>query len=225
MPSVSEKKKKAEKSLMDIRRMAGFILVCLVLTVSFYIAPAGSATQIPTSVAEKTSGVPGYSPHNPTPVGLSAVARIEYNTGYIFQVTRAYEAKITLLEIVRGENAWERIKAADSSNRPPGAGFEYILARIRFELFLIEDVDRKGYELRTWRFIAVSSDGKYYDTSGFLPVAPQEPELSADLRPGDSCEGWTVFLVREDDDKPLMNFGRAALSNDDGYPGVWFQLY
>ena len=210
----------------DRRKITQHIVLCLLLTQAFlFVTPNSAETpavEAPTPVAENPSPVPGYSPQSSAPVGVSAVARIEYNLGYVFEVTGIYEAKITLLEIVRGEKAWNRIKAADSSNQPPEVGFEYILAHIRFELTVTEDLDRRGYKLRAWRFSAMSSAGKYYDTPA---VVPPQPELRADLKPGDSYEGWAVFQVAVDDDKPLVNFGRTALSNDDGYLGVWFQLY
>jgi hypothetical protein len=209
------KEKKAEGVKMGAIKTNGRTLWCLILI--------GFACIVPEGFTFETSGQrPGYSPHSPAPMGVSAVAQIEYNTGYVFEVLASYEARITVLEMLRGEKAWDRVKAADRSNRPPQVGFEYVLARIRFELSVVEDIDKRGYKVRPWRFIAVSSDGNYYDTP--VVVVPK-PALEADLKSGDCCEGWVVFLVAEDDNKPLMNFGRSPLCNDDEYLGIWFQLY
>jgi hypothetical protein len=45
-----------------------------------------------------------------------------------------------------------------------------------------------------------------------------KPELSGMLYPGDSLEGWIVFLVAIDDKTPLMTFGN-------NYNRAWFKLY
>jgi len=49
-------------------------------------------------------------------------------------------------------------------------------------------------------------------------IVVPKPELSGRLYPGDSLEGWIVFLVSMDDKKPLMSFGN-------NYSRVWFKLY
>jgi hypothetical protein len=46
----------------------------------------------------------------------------------------SYDVEMTVLEIVPGKEAWERIKAQDMCNEPSKAGFEYILVRMKSSL-------------------------------------------------------------------------------------------
>jgi hypothetical protein len=75
-----------------------------------------------------------------------------------------YEVRVTLLEIVRGDTKWARLarlKYALEYNDPPDPGFEYLLAKIRFQYLKGSHPDAK-YGLSAYEFAAVSSDGKEY---------------------------------------------------------------
>ena len=190
---------------MISRMTIGCILACLVITMA---------------VCDETARAQGNSPHNPQPVGVPLTAIVECGAGYTSH--ELYDTKITVLEIVRGEKAWERVKEASLSNEPPKGGFEYILARIRFEYFARGFPGECSHELRPEQFTAVSANGKEYKA---LSVVPPKPELSGRLHSGDSLEGWVAFLVAQEDSKTLMTFtadvGGAILHGG----GVWFQLY
>lgn len=184
---------------MKSRIVIGFSLACLFFAMVICL---------------ETARAQGDSPHHPIPVGVPVVTMIECGEGYTS--LELYDARITLLEIVRGKKAWERIKEASPSNTPPDAGFEYILARIKFGLSKRGLPGDKNYDLKGVQFSAFSIDGREYKI--LLSVQPK-PELSGRLRSGDSLEGWLAFLVAKEDGKPLMNFNREH----DG--GIWFQLY
>ena len=128
-----------------------------------------------------------------------------------------YKARIMLLEVIRGGEAWKRIKEANIFNDPPEEGFEYILAKVRFEYLEGPDPDTK-YDLSPLHFTAVSEDGKDYERP--LIVDP-EPSIGVSLYPGASHEGWVSFHVAIEDSKPTMTFGRDYK----GRGGVWFKLY
>lgn len=171
--------------------------------------PAATLTPTPTPTPSPTP-IPGHSRSSPAPARMALV--IEFDD---FMDT--YEARITLLETVRGGEAWDRIKAANMFNAPPSEGFEYVLAKVRFE-YLASPAEDKAYAVSPVQFTAVSTDGKDYDMS--WAVEP-EPALNAQLYEGASHEGWAAFLVAAGDTTPLMTFGR----NYDGTGGIWFQLY
>jgi len=128
-----------------------------------------------------------------------------------------YEARVTLQEVLRGAEAWSRIKEANQFNDPADPGFEYLLARIRFEYLKAEDPD-KTYDLNSFQFTAVSSEGKEYE---YAFVVEPQPQLSASLYPGASHEGWAAFRVTLYDTAPLLTFGRDY----SGRGGVWWKLY
>jgi len=134
--------------------------------------------------------------------------------GYVTSTEKGV-AKITILEVLRGEEAWGLVKSASSTNKPSNPGMEYIAARIRFAFESIEDSGDLTYGIRFEQFALASESGEPYDRPSL--VQPK-PELNGRLYPGDLLEGWLVFLVSSDDRKPMMSFGN-------NYNKVWFRLY
>jgi len=128
-----------------------------------------------------------------------------------------YAFKIMVMQRMRGERAWTRIEEINSSNDPPPPGFEYMLVRIWFQYPEGPTADT-SYWVTDSDFTVVSSEGKDYESC--FVVAP-EPSLDAELYPGASHHGWAVFMVEEQDEKPLMTFGRDY----QGRGGIWWQLY
>jgi hypothetical protein len=167
------------------------------------------------SFAQSPNPSTGTSLDNPAPVGASVVAKIVMGDHYVM-IFETYEAKVSVLQIVRGAKAWDIIKQANASNGPPRAGFEYILARIRVEYHATGKPGDRGYDLWGSQFTAVSPEGRDYERPA--AVAPN-PELKTRLYSGDSFQGNIVFMVGQNDEKPLMTFGREYDS------AIWFQLY
>jgi hypothetical protein len=154
------------------------------------------------------------SPEEATAVGVPCKTRIIIGEGYVTG-TESVEARITILELVRGERAWEQVKAAGPSNLPPNSGMEYVCARIRFEYGTKGEAGELTYGIRDEQFASVSESGEQYERPAI--VAPR-PELNGRLYPGESLEGWIVLLVSVEDKKPLMTFGYNYYRN-------WFKLY
>jgi hypothetical protein len=158
----------------------------------------------------------GYSPLSPAAVGVRVETVIQCGG-------EPCDAKISLLEIVRGEKAWQRIKAADSSNVQPKADQEYVLAHMRFEMSA-RTPGSKSYQIRsgqTGQFLAFSAEGQPYETPGL--VLPK-PELAGTLRSGEPMEGWLAFLVSKNEAKPLMNFDPASGAAKGQGRLIWFRL-
>ena len=197
---------------MRKRITIGFISTCLALAMA-------SSAKTETSVLQSPKAASGYSPLSPAPVGVAVADIIGCGRGYNSHET--YDIKITLLEVLRGKEASEHIKMANTANQPPDAGFEYILARIRFEYFARGSPGDCAYELMGEQFTAVSSDGKEYTRPSL--VLPK-PELSGTLNSGDSLEGWVGFQVAQSDKKPLMSFTADPGGVVTHGGGVWFQL-
>ncbi len=153
----------------------------------------------------------GYSRKNPADIGTTLTYEEEDDWSY-----GDYKIKITLKDIIRGDYAWYMIEDANMFNDEPGTGKEYILAKIRFEY--LESSEDAQYDVSDYDFTAVSEDGKDYDNPS---IVQPEPELDADIYPGAYAEGWGVFEVDIDDDKPLLTFGRDWK----GKGGIWFKLY
>ena len=162
----------------------------------------------------------GSSPLSPAPIGTTLAGIIECGGGYTSH--ELYDMKITLLEVVRGEEAWKRIKEASASNKPGTAGSEYVLARVKFEYFARGSPGLCTHQLSPEQFTAFSADGNDYK---IVSVVLPKPEMRGTLRSGQSLEGWVAFLVPQQDKKPIMNYsadvGGAVLHGG----GKWFQLY
>jgi len=167
--------------------------------------------------ADKTAPAPGTEPKpispavNAIPIGTTASAIVE--VGDMYRSPEIYDARITVLEIVRGEGAADLINKSSESNAPAQNGLEYVLARIRFEFFARGAPGDKTWNLSEKQFHAFSREGTRY---GIPSIVLPKPELAGVLRSGNSREGWIVFEVAERDKKPLMIFDQG---------NVWFQLY
>jgi len=150
----------------------------------------------------------GLSRSNPAPLGKAVTYSIN-------DILDKYTAEITLEEVIRGEEAWTRIEAANMFNSQAPEGYEYLLARINFKVVSNKKEDAT-VSLSPVNFTLVSSSGKDYKYP--MVVAPN-PELRANLYVGASNNGWAVFTVKTDDKAPLIAFGRDY----DGTKGVWLK--
>jgi hypothetical protein len=156
------------------------------------------------------------------PVGVALQTIIifgdQYNGG-----DELYDVRITVAEIVRGEKAWRLVKEASASNKPPGMGFEYLLARVRFEFSARTSPEHYSYTLDQAQFVAMSADNKVYDPA--VLAEGLKPALHATLRSGDSAEGWVAFLVPRGDHTPLMLFHEDVGNLSHEGNGSLFKLY
>jgi hypothetical protein len=160
-----------------------------------------------------TSGEAGSSRFFPAPIGSSLTVNYVH-----FGSEKSYTAVITVLQVTRGTDAWTQIQAASMFNVAPQAGYEYLMARVRFSyvtgptLNTLENASSSSFRV-------FSGTGLYYDAP-FIVAAPA-PRFDASLYPGNVAEGWCVFKVSTSDPSPMMSF---AVSQD-GSGGIWFQLY
>jgi hypothetical protein len=174
---------------------------CILGTLSFLITTETAGMQSP--------------PLEQTPIGVARATKIVIGEGYVTD-TDSVEVRITLLEVVRGKQAWELVKAANPLNKPPAPGFEYIVARIKFEFGEKGAIgNQKTYAVRDEQFASVSEGGRQYESPS---IVQPKPALNGRLYVGESIEGWVTFLVAVDDKKPLMSFGH-------NYYRVWFRLF
>jgi Domain of unknown function (DUF4352) len=142
----------------------------------------------------------------------------QYNGG-----DELYDAKITVAQVVRGEKAWEMLKALSTSNLPPKSGFEYLLARVHFEFSARTSPSHYNYTIDETQFIAMKADGTPYAAASI--AVRSMPELQGVLKPGDSLEGWMTFVVPRADRQPLMLFRADVGSVIHEGGGSLFKLY
>jgi hypothetical protein len=143
----------------------------------------------------------GSSPGNPAPAGTMLSGIVECGEGYTSH--ELYDMKIKLVEVVRGEEAWKRLKEASPANKPTDPAFDYVLARIRFEYYARGNPGTCIHPLGPDQFTAYSSSGEDYRNPAV--VAPK-PELRKGLKSGDIFAGWIVFQIPKQDKAPLMSY-------------------
>jgi len=146
-------------------------------------------------------------------IGVARTTEITIGEGYVTG-TESVEARITVLEVLRGDKAWDLVKEVSPANKPPEAGMEYVTVRIRIEYGTKGGGDQ-SYGIRDEQFASISESGRQCERPS---VAHPKPELSGRLYPGDTLEGWITLFVPVEDRKPLMTFGN-------NYNRVWFKLY
>jgi hypothetical protein len=135
-----------------------------------------------------------------------------------------YDITITVLETVRGKEAMDRLKASSPDNGKPPKGFEYILARVKFEIKGRAVTDTLTFDLGNapLQWVALSSDLIEYPQ---VSVTVPNPALVARIKPGDSMEGWVAFAVDRNDSKPVMVFDPDSGGATGRGMTLFFKLY
>jgi len=144
---------------------------------------------------------PGSSPLAAAPKGVTLTGIVECGQGYTSH--ELYDMKITLVEVIRGEEAWKRIKEASASNKAAGSGLEYVLARVKFEYYARGTPGLCIHSLNPQQFSACSSDGQDYQIAD---VVTPKPEMRKDMKSGETVDGWIAFAVSQQDKAPLMTY-------------------
>ena len=150
--------------------------------------------------------VMGQSHEEAVPIGKSVT--IQINCSKRAGGIEVYDAAISLLEAVRGEEAWKLLQKADSSNKKPDQEYEYILARIGFKMVARGAPGDKSFDLdRPLQFTAFSEDFEEYESpSLILP----EPALKQTVFADKYAEGWICLAVKKSDSRPLLMFDPSS---------------
>jgi hypothetical protein len=184
---------------------AGFLVVCLIFIIALP-APAPAQT-------------PGSAPSLAAPAGVTLTDIVECGEGYTSHAL--YDMKIALLEVIRGEEAWKRIREASAANKPAESGSEFVLARIRFEYQARELPGLCVHLLLPEQFMAYSAGGEDYRPAS---VVTPKPEMRKELKSGESFEGWLAFMVAQQDKAPLMSYSAGTGGAVQHGGNKWFIL-
>jgi hypothetical protein len=156
-------------------------------------------------------------------IAIGAIVKTQIACGESASVSEPYDATIALVEVIRGAEALKRLKASSNSNPAPAAGYEYILANIRFEMKARGAPGDKTFELgRALQFSALSADFAEYPAP---TVVLPKPELKRRIASGDQAEGWIAFAVKQGESKPLMVFDPSSGGAVQRGKSLLFQLY
>lgn len=153
---------------------------------------------------------PGGSRRNPAPVGTRVSV-----TG--FSISGALTLhEMTVLESLRGDAAMAKLGEVSSFVFPPAPGEEYLVLKLRVKYV-------RGPEDETVRvswvyFDLFSSQGFTYTPA--FSVRPPDPLLAFDLLPDSQVDAYLVYVLEEDDAKPVLAYGVNWSSRGTS----WFQV-
>jgi len=99
--------------------------------------------------------------------------------------------EITVVEVLRGDEALEMLKQASASNDAPDDGMEYLLINVRVK-YVGTNPSAYVYEKI---FRSLGSANEMYKSLSFIKIEVPEPALEADLAAGEETEGWVAFQV------------------------------
>jgi hypothetical protein len=100
--------------------------------------------------------------------------------------------ELTIVEVVRGDEAWTTVQEANQFNDPPEEGMEYIAIRASTRYIGTEDKPRA---VDASFFNSMDDGNVLYD----LPVVVDPvPALEATLYPGGEYEGWVTLQAAQD---------------------------
>jgi hypothetical protein len=154
-------------------------------------------TLLPTFSATSSIG----SRSNPVPLGKT-----------MSMITDDKSFELSIVEIYRGKDAWDRIVSAHSFNQHAPEGLEYVLVKLVVNYTSgPEDSTLEAWEIPLYTV----SDNNVLDSP---MIYPPSPALRIELFPGGKTEGYTGFLVFIDDPNPLL------LRGEPGRDAVYFSL-
>jgi hypothetical protein len=161
------------------------------------------------------------SPTNPAAMNKPLRSMIELGSVY----TNIYDITITVLETVRGNAAMDRLKAASPDVKAPASGFEYVLARIKFDFKGRYVSDNLPFDLGDEPLQWVALSGSDLTEYGRVSVTVPKPALVGRIKPGSSTEGWVAFAVQQKDSKPVMVFDPDTGGATGRGKTLFFKLY
>jgi len=116
--------------------------------------------------------------------------------------------RLTVEEVIVGQEAVDRILAAVPTNQPPREGLTYLLASVR-----ARNAGNRPVLLASGDFALIDDVG---GSDRFLGAAPPEPSLDGSLDPGAERTGWLAFAAPPDAlAAPTLAFDSLTL------PGSW----
>ncbi|MGD9162511.1 MAG: hypothetical protein PVG39_29155 [Desulfobacteraceae bacterium] len=188
-----------------IKRISIIISICILLCL--VLSPGSALAQYNSS-------------KNPATMGTPVKSMVELGSVY----SSIYDITITVLETVRGKDAMNLLKKADSKTPKPPRGSEYILARVRFEMKSRAVSDKLTFDLgdSPLQWVALASDLTEYPR---VSVTAPAPVLKGTVKPGDSIEGWVAFAVDKKDSGPVMVFGPDSGGATGRGRTLFFKLY
>ncbi|MCA9995272.1 MAG: hypothetical protein KDE56_05980 [Anaerolineales bacterium] len=126
---------------------------------------------------------PGSSRRNPLPATTELITRNDW--------------EVVVLEQLRGEAAWEQIRAANSNNQPPPTGEEYLLLKLWVKNNS-SDLDEQSLGLH------VTGNALKTHYSFDSDVVEPDPQLDTYLPGNSESIGWEAYRIQRDEGNLML---------------------
>jgi hypothetical protein len=155
--------------------------------------PIPTRTPIPTLTPQNILG----SRSNPYPFGEPAP----------FTLDQEKRFTLAVVEVLRGNDAWQRIYAENMFNDQAPDGFEYLLIKLSVNYVLgpspdsLLEITNSG-----WGDVnmAIVSNNKI--VTQYVSIVDPKPEFDIKLYPESTGEGYITLLCEKDDPNPILIF-------------------
>jgi hypothetical protein len=164
--------------------------------------------EIGSTPAATVSEVANYSRNNPAPINTVQNISVTNFSGN-------YNANLRITETIRGNKAWELIKATNQFNSAPKEGYEYVLAKVAVSVMSVDN--DKAVDLNSYNFQCFSGNN---EESPRASVVVPSPAFTSKLYTGGNAEGYIALQVKKDDQDPKIVYGLKY----DGSGGIWFSI-
>ncbi|RRR66660.1 MAG: serine/threonine protein kinase [Candidatus Viridilinea halotolerans] len=172
----------------------GILLVSLCVGAGFMLLATLFTPSATSVVTPPVDGPPdaaqGYSRANPLPVGTP----LEF-----------HDWRVEVLEQVRGDEAYERLRRANANNGPPREGMEYLLVNYRLTSTARESQAVPGNALRI-----LGPRSTAYEQTANVPPEPRLPR-SGDVASGGVVEGWAAYMLGQEEEQLLLVLGENSI--------------
>jgi len=139
------------------------------------------------------------------PEGLDSIEPDEQGISWTDPVPYGSEVvtddwKLQVMDVVRGEEAWQSMVEWEPASNAPGDNFEYLLVYIRAGNIVPE---MSFYPIDATYFSVIGDlNERYYDPYLRAPA----PALEGYVLPGGVVEGWIVYVVQKADTNLLLAY-------------------
>jgi len=203
---------KGKRNFVSFLALAVILLASLACGTSSTVAPqptkesdqdivGASKPPVVTNTPETTKTIESPPTHTPTIIGLS-----RNNPFSCTDLVSAPNWDVQVIDIKRGEEAWQDIQAANMFNESAPEGMEYLLVKIHAKSTYADSDDHSisGCDFD------VTGDKLINYTCSMASVVEPDPHLDARLYSGGETEGWAAYLVAQ-------NEGNLMLVVDESY--------
>lgn len=148
------------------------------------------------------------------PFPYRSVANLSPTRNLSFTRKGNIEFTLEVLNVVRGDAAWQQIKADNQFNTEPPAGMEYMLVMLKVEH---TGTDPDVLQFNGAEFASVSNGHVFFEALNAPIVSLKNAITDAKLFAGASAQGQIAIPVFIDDTNPLLIFGMNSADNSGGF--------